>query len=132
MIFDLKRQLEAHQFLDEVLNWGKARIEKVREVRSIRQNRLYWLHLTCIQQETGNDKELLHIYFAKRFLPIIEYKMFNEIIYDRSSTADLDTVEFTHYLEKIQIFAQTELNIKLPNPEEQGWDEFFEHYKDFI
>jgi hypothetical protein len=34
------------------------------------------------------------------------------------------------YLDKIQIFASTELGIKLPDPQDQRWDEFYAYYQD--
>jgi len=39
-----------------------------REKRTVPQNRLYWLYLTCIEQETGSDKEDLHSHFKRKFL----------------------------------------------------------------
>ena len=39
-----------------------------REKRTIDQNRLLFLWLGCIANETGNDKDTLHEYFKQKFL----------------------------------------------------------------
>ena len=133
MIFSKNKTVEAFEYLETLFEQEKdVRIEIFRKSRTLRQNRLYWLFIACIEQETGNDKEYLHIYFCKKFLPIIEKKIFNEIIYDRTSTTSLDTLGFKYFLDKIQGFASTELNITLPNPDDLHFKEFEEHYKNYL
>lgn len=133
MIFTKHNTTKAHAELDRLFGLDKeVRIEIARKKRSNCQNSLMWLWLTCIEQETGTDKNELHIYFCKKFLPIIERKIFNEIIYDRTSTTTLDTLGFKHYLDKIQSFAATELAITLPDPEDLAFANFYETYKDLI
>jgi hypothetical protein len=97
--------------------------------RSISQNSLMWLWLTCIEFETGNDRNELHDIFKKKWLqPKITHLYGEEI--ERYTTTDLNTTEFKYYLDKIQIFASTELGIKLPDPEDKYWQEFYEFYID--
>jgi hypothetical protein len=104
-----------------------------RERRTIDQNRLYWLWLSCIMDETGEHKDALHEYFKQHFLGCDEYKVFNkQQITIPKSTATLDTKQMTEYLERIQQFASSELGIVLPNPEDRYWEEFYNHYKNFI
>lgn len=107
-------------------------IKQKREIRSISQNALYWLWLTCIMAETGNDKDYLHIFFGKKYLPQERRIVFNHPVDITVSTTSLDTAQFTHYLERIQQFANAELGIILPNPEDLHFKEFYETYKDFI
>jgi hypothetical protein len=97
--------------------------------RSISQNSLYWLWLTCIEQETGNDRDELHELFKKKFILPETKEVFGEqlIFY---STKNKDTLQFKQYLDKIQVFALSELSITLPNPEDRYWDEFYSYYVD--
>lgn len=47
------------------------------ENRTLSQNSLYWLWLTCIESETGNDKDILHVFLREKFLG---YKSIQTII----------------------------------------------------
>ena len=105
-------------------------ISRKKDNRSIDQNRLMWLWLQCIEQETGNDKELLHLYFKDKYLPKKEIILIDEIVQIPGSTAKLNTSQFTEYLEKIRIFANTELGIELPDPDSMIWESFYDSYKD--
>jgi hypothetical protein len=75
----------------------------------------------------------LHEYFKQHFLGVDERFVFNkyQIIVPKSTTG-LDTKQMTDYLERIQQFANTELGVVLPNPEDRYWDEFVEHYENHI
>ena len=98
-------------------------------VRTIDQNRLYWLWLTCIESETGNGRDDLHDYFKRKYILPHETEIFGERQL-KYTTTDKDTAQFKEYLDKIQIFAATELAIKLPDPDDLHWDEFVEFYRD--
>ena len=102
--------------------------------RSPDQNRLYWLWLTCLADETGHSKDDLHEFFKRRFLSAMEKSLFEgrHSISVTPSTAHLDTKEMTGYLECIRHFAMNEAGVLLPDPREQGWEEFYERYKNFI
>ena len=95
--------------------------------RSISQNSLYWLWLTCIEFETGTNRDELHDYFKHKFILPTECEVFGELII-RCTTTDKDTLQFKMYLDKIQIFASTELSITLPDPKDKYWQEFYEYY----
>ena len=45
----------------------KVTIERYTEPRTISQNALMWLWFTCIEQETGTDKQDVHDYYCNRF-----------------------------------------------------------------
>jgi hypothetical protein len=98
--------------------------------RTIPQNKLYWLYLACIEQETGNDANDLHIYFKDKFLNKELINVLGKQIVKEPTTAKLKTKAFNEYLEKIVIFA-SELNIKLPNPDDLQMDSFIEHYSKY-
>jgi hypothetical protein len=97
--------------------------------RSISQNNLMWLWLTCIEHETGQDRTELHEIFKKKWLLPKEIENFGVKV-EIYTTTDLDTIQFKQYLDKIQIFSSAELGITLPDPESQYWQEFYEYYID--
>jgi hypothetical protein len=97
--------------------------------RSISQNSLYWLWLTCIEFETGTDRNDLHDYFKRKYLIPESVFVFGES-QERYSTTKLNTTQFKYYLDHIQTFVSTELAIALPDPESQYWDEFYKFYVD--
>lgn len=103
-------------------------IEK-KSTRSISQNNLYWLWLTCIEFETGTERNDLHDYFKDKFLIPEDIKVFGESR-QRRTTTNMNTTQFKYYLDRIQIFANTDLSISLPDPESQYWDEFYKFYID--
>ena len=121
-------------YLDKIVE-GKAydvTIVRHKERRTVDQNRLLWLWINCISDETGQDKNDLHEYFKQKYLGFDTRTMFGVQVYKSVSTSSLDTKQFTQYLEHIRSFASTELGIELPNPEDQYWDQFEEYYKSII
>ena len=104
-------------------------VKQKRIRRSLSQNSLYWLFLTCIEVETGNNRNDLHEYFKMMFLPADYINIFGQEIPVRTTT-DKDTKQFKDYLDKIQIFASSELGIALPDPDDLRWEEFFDYYSD--
>jgi len=134
----MKRQLKTEMDRDMVLAQIKrldlskdysVEIFQKRKIRSISQNRLERLWLTCISFETGEDIDRLHDIFKKKFLEPEVVEMYGEKV-ERYSTRDLSTIQFKYFLDRIQLFANTELGITLPNPEDQYWDEFYSFYID--
>ena len=110
----------------------EVNVTKRKEIRSLPQNKLYWLWIGCISAETGNDKKDLHEYFSDSFLPIENFTVFG-IKFERStSTTKLDSKQFTYYLDRIQQFASSELGLILPDPKDLYFAQFYEQYKDFI
>jgi hypothetical protein len=99
--------------------------------RTISQNGLYWLFLTCISHETGNDKDDLHEFFKMKYIPPEHINIFGQV-QERRSTTNLNTVQFKYLLDNVQVFANTELAITLPDPADLRWTEFFDYYHDKI
>lgn len=97
--------------------------------RSLSQNSLLWLWLTCIEQETGTNRDELHEIFKHKFLLPKSVELYG-VKYDKYSTAELDTIQFKYYLDKIQVFALAELSITLPDPEDRNWEAFYSYYSD--
>ena len=110
---------------------GKKRfigeIKVHRQKRTIKQNSLYFMWLACIRDETGNDVDTLHEYFKRKFLPWRSISVFDDEVVQVSSTTSLNTKEFSEYMEKIKLDMINQA-IFLPEPGEQGFDEFYAKY----
>lgn len=134
MLFKLRRgkgkaeAISAIQELNEDDSWD-IKITKKRWKRSISQNNLYWLWLTCIEHETGNDRNDLHEFFKAKFLGFEEIQVLQYTVTRVISTTSKDTKRFKEYLDKIQLFASVELGIELPDPNDKYWSDFYETYK---
>lgn len=75
--------------------------------RSDAQNRLYWLYLTLIEEETGNDRDALHEHFKREYLKLppqiitkpdgteVEVQLYR-------STTTLSKTAFSEYMQKIE------------------------------
>lgn len=107
-----------------------ADVKEGKERRSIPQNDLYWFWLTFLEKEseTGYTKNEFHDFLKCEFLPfeIKELKGFEYV--SGQSTTNLNTKQFAEYMEKVERFANTELNVTLPHPEDLGFAELFEKY----
>jgi hypothetical protein len=112
-----------------------ADIKEGKEKRSIPQNDLYWFWLTFLEKEseTGYTKNEFHEFFKFHILyEILETLVFKNgntwQYFKRQSTTELNTKQFAEYMEKVERFANTELNVTLPHPEDLGFAELFEKY----
>jgi hypothetical protein len=102
-------------------------IKKAKEKRSIPQNDLMWMWLTCIERETGTPKEDVYMYYCKKFLmKTIQVGQKLERIYNTSSK--LNTEQMSEFLTKIQADAATELGITLPKPEDRFFEQFYAQF----
>lgn len=103
-------------------NEGKTlRVELPEKVRTLPQNRYYWMYLGVIAKETGNEPEDLHTFFRQAFLPRrfikIKGKRNTHEVQDYKSTTKLNKLEFGEYLDKI--CAMT--GVPLPDPTLAGY-----------
>ena len=105
-----------------------------RHKRTIDQNRLYWAWLSCISEETGNEREYLHELFKQKYLGCQRHELhnINETVIVRRSTSSLDTKQMAEYMDKVQRFANTEIGIVLPSPDDRYCEEFMAKYRDYI
>lgn len=116
----------------DIKNSNVFELKRQRKSRTISQNKLYWMWLSCIAEETGDTKEAIHSFYSESLLNLqTEYVAFGEKWTRRKSTTELDTKEFTTYLENIRRHA-AEWNIILPLPEERGFEEFYSKYSGYI
>lgn len=96
-------------------------IEQIKRRRSLQQNSYYWVYLTVISTETGNDVNDLHELMKQRFLPSvivkIKGKKATHSFERKKSTTELTKAEFNEYLERIRAFTE----VPLPDPEAAGY-----------
>ena len=134
MLFKLRKGKGKEEAIEAIKNLNNSdswdiKVTKKRCRRSITQNNLYWLWLTCIEQETGQDRNSLHEFFKAKFLGFEEFQVLNHTVTKVISTTQKDTRQFKEYLDSIQMFASVELGIVLPEPEDKYWSDFYETYK---
>jgi len=99
--------------------------EATKPLRSISQDRFYWLYLELIERETGNSAKDLHEWAKRKFLPAKFIKVMGGELRIPGSTTELTKGEFSDYLDKI--CAETE--VPIPNPEEAGFTSNFQPMK---
>ena len=103
-------------------------VKKVQEKRSIAQNDLMWMWMTCIQNETDTPKDEVYMYYCKKFLMrTVKVGEKMERIY--MTTSKLNTEQMTEFLNKVQADALSELGIRLPTPQDKFWEAFYQDYK---
>lgn len=94
--------------------------------RSVDQNSTLHWYLSIIAEETGMEMLDVKDQMAKKYLmvevkdkegSIVADPETGEIMMKQLSTAELTTVQFMEYTEKIRMWAGTFLNIDLPEPD---------------
>ena len=99
-----------------------------RRNRTVPQNRLYWLHIACISDETGSDRDEVHNELKRLYLPSESVTgLYGETVVRPISTSKLDTEQFSVYIEKVVAFASTTLSIVLPMPGDLAFEQY-EHF----
>lgn len=98
-----------------------------RRVRTLKQHRLYFMWLNCVKDETGQDVDDLHAYFKEKHLPWSTSEVFGSEVRRVTSTKNLDSKQFSEYLEKIRM-EMLQQGIFLPQPGEAEFDAFYAHY----
>jgi hypothetical protein len=97
----------------------RVTVEPYRKRRSLAQNRLMWMYLTlvaeAVSEHTGHEPEDVHEFFKARFCPAKAHELVGEWV-ESKSTATLNTVEMTEYLDRIYRFSVERLGLILPTP----------------
>lgn len=126
MVRDGSPQLSDYQ-RDRLNRFYAARESKMVQItvtecgkpRSVHQNRYMWgVVYQMIADETGHLPEEVHEFCKMKFLPRAFIAIGNEEFAVTKSTTKLTTGEFEEYLERIRVFAATELAIRIPMPNE--------------
>lgn len=95
-------------------------IEKQKKKRSLSANAYYWVLMSILEGETGQDQDSLHDFFKTKFLQKrkVVFRQTGEECEVQGSTSTLDSFNFMEYIDKVRAFAIQELNIYLPTPNE--------------
>lgn len=90
-------------------------VEKIKHSRTNGQNRYLWgVCYKLIADHTGAEPEEVHAALKFQF----SSKRFIGNLVAASSTARMDTILFTEYIEKVRRWAAEELSINIPDPGE--------------
>lgn len=114
---------ESHKELGKKLaelNPGNYTIEvkKIRAVRSISANRYYHFILNIIAIETGHDHDELHEAMKMKFnSKMVFFPKGGSQAYGQS-TSNLDSAEFSAYLNRVKSWALNEFGIVIPEMED--------------
>jgi hypothetical protein len=145
MIFNESELGKAVEYISSIFKKGKeVKVTQYRATRTLSQNRLLWLWLACIEKETGNDSNAMKKYYQEKFLPtnIVTIRSLTgkelKKIEMPVGTSDLDTLQFTEFLDKIKQDAEEEFTTNrekpflLPNPEDLRFKKFAEYYSRYL
>ena len=106
-------------------------VKKEVKKRTLDQNALMWLWFTCIEHETGTEKNDVHDYYCMLFLRRrVTINGGEKVII--SGTSKLNTAQFTDFLNKVQADAASEFGIRLPTPDDLSFESFKQEYERYI
>lgn len=132
VISDQRSRQSVIDYLQRLPDNGKrfdVSVVRHSEKRTIPQNRLYRLWLGLIADEVGyTNRDELHEVFKMMFLGSKTVEIAGITHEIPLSTTSLDTAGFTHFLERLEAWAGSELSIVLPHPEDAYWAEFEQRY----
>lgn len=121
---------KSFDLLCSLLRNGEYTVKIVRKTqpRTISQNSLMWMWYKCMEDATGQRKEDIHDYYKAKFL-VRQVQIGNRIATVVGSTAELNTIQMTNFLEKIKADAAVEFGVMLPLPEDLHYADFVSHYR---
>lgn len=103
------------------------------EPRNLSQNALYWVLLSWVADQSGNDKDFLHEMMKKKFLAkkklIKLWKRWN-FAWKISSTSKLSKKDFSRYYEAVEGFFAG-VGYVLPPHDTEEFKNLYETYKYF-
>ncbi len=111
--------------------WFKEKCKP--KTRGTKANALYWVWMHCMEDNDGQDYKDYHDYFKQKFIGTQIKKGLKGLdIIVEPTTKGMLKKPFNYYMKKVQVEAAIEFGIIVPLPEDQGYDQFIEHYKDYI
>lgn len=121
---------KSFEYLCSLLRNGVYTVKITRRVepRTIPQNSLMWMWYKCMEENTGTPKDDFHDYYKAKFLSR-QVVIGNRWVTVVGSTTDLNTLQMTNYLNKVQADAATEFGIILPLPADRHYQAFVDEYK---
>ena len=102
-------------------------IKRKTEPRTISQNSLMWMWFTCLEEATGTLKKDWHDYYCSKFL-VRSVDVKGGSIFIVGGTKDLNTIQFTKFLNQVQADAATEFGVTLPLPADRYYSDFINEY----
>lgn len=110
----LERPDRFKEYLKAISGTVMVVLKRPKKPRSLNENNYYWgVVIQMISDHTGMTPEETHEAMKWMFLRKQIGKLFTV-----KSTAILDTIAFENFVEQVRVFAQTDLNIKIPLPNE--------------
>lgn len=95
------------------------------------QQRLLWMWLGCVQQQTGDKTVDLYKYYCLRFLSY-DASLFKDcgyvVAHLTRTTGELTKEEMTAFLDKVREDVRQRLGIRLPIPEDRAFEQFNQIY----
>lgn len=88
-----------------------------RKKKTLSQGGLYWQWVTIIGDELGNFKDDMHEILKEDHLPP-KIVLFNGEEREIRSIKNLSTKEMSDYMDRVNIWAGSEMGIYLPHPED--------------
>lgn len=79
--------------------------------RTAGQNRLWWLYVSILSKETGNEQKEIHEELKAKFMPFA------------TSTTELSTEQFRSVVNEISVWAAQFLNVILPDPNDYNQED---------
>ncbi|MBD5362995.1 MAG: hypothetical protein HDR81_09335 [Bacteroides sp.] len=121
---------KSFDFLCSTLRNGVYTVKIIRktEPRTISQNSLMWMWYKCMEEATGTPKEDFHDYYKAKYLSrevVVGQKWYRVT----GSTTELNTLQMTNFLNKVQADAAIEFGINLPLPSDRHFQSFVSEYK---
>ena len=106
-------------------------ISKKTKKRTLSQNAIFWLWMSCLEIETGTNKQNAHDYYCSLFLSRNE-NINGKDVTITGGTSKLNTAQFTHFLNQVQADAASEFGIFLPTPDDLCFESFKQEYERYI
>lgn len=94
------------------------RFEKQGYVRTLSQNRLFWMWMAQLEYWSGTPRKVWHDHYVALFIPPYKH-----------GTSDLSTEAMKHFMNQIHADALTEWGVTLPLPDDS--DIFYEFVEEF-
>lgn len=94
-------------------------IEKRGYVRTLSQNRLFWMWMADLEYWSGTPRKKWHDHFVAMFIPPHKH-----------GTSDLSMEAMTHFMNQVHAECLTEYGVDLPLPDDSDkYYEFVDEYK---
>lgn len=134
MLYNGKNRQEVEQsriYLEKLISDGKLyEIKAKKEGRTIDQNSLFHMWVSVIADEIGElNKDGLKTFLKRTILGLKTIEVNGQELTCDYETHSMNTTEMGKFMDKLKIWAQTELGCYLPYYKDAGYEEMFQQYK---